>query len=278
MSPIRRALVALATLAVLALQPGLGAREQATGQEVPGSLYAGLRWREIGPFRGGRVLAVSGVPDDIDTYYLGAVVGGVWKTTDGGHAWTGLFQHESVSSIGAIAVAPSNPNILYVGTGESAPREDISFGDGIYKSTDAGRTWTHCGLPDSRHIAKILVDPSNPDIVLAAALGHVYGPNAERGVFRSTDGGATWRRVLYLDDRTGAIDSGVGARRARNGLRGALAAAPHALESLERRAGQRHLQVDRRRRHVDQCQRRPDVDRWLVLGGRRAAIGRQRAA
>ncbi|MGE5245065.1 MAG: VPS10 domain-containing protein [Betaproteobacteria bacterium] len=176
------------------------------GGTVPSALYAGLRWREIGPFRGGRVEAVTGVPGQIDTYYLGAVVGGVWKTTDGGHAWTPLFQHEAVSSIGAIAVAPSDPNIVYVGTGESAPREDISFGNGVYKSTDAGKTWTHLGLPDSRHIAKVLVDPSNPDVVLVAALGHVYGPNAERGVFRSTDGGATWQKVLYKDDQTGAID------------------------------------------------------------------------
>jgi photosystem II stability/assembly factor-like uncharacterized protein len=195
-----------ATAATLApLGPAATGHAQ-TGEVVPSALYSGLQWREVGPFRGGRVEAVAGVPGQLDTYYLGAVVGGVWKTTDGGHLWTPLFQHEAVASIGAVAIAPSNPDVVYVGTGEPAPREDVSFGNGVYRSVDGGKTWTHGGLPDSRHIAKLLVDPSNPDIVLAAALGHVYGPNAERGVFRSTDGGATWQKVLYKNDETGAID------------------------------------------------------------------------
>ncbi|MDE3156944.1 MAG: glycosyl hydrolase [Acidobacteriota bacterium] len=178
---------------------------------VPASVYKGLKYREIGPYRGGRVLAVTGVPGHPSTWYFGAVVGGVWKTVDGGRTWDPLFQHEPVASIGAIAVAPSNPNIIYVGTGEAAPRENISFGDGVYKSLDGGKTWTHLGLDGTRHIGRILVDPQNPDIVMVAALGPIYSEqpyatSPDRGVYRSTDGGATWQKVLYKDEHTGAID------------------------------------------------------------------------
>lgn len=169
-------------------------------------LYSAMQWRLVGPFLGGRVEAVAGVPGDPTTYYLGAVVGGVWKTADGGHSWQPIFDRQSIASIGAIAVAPSNPNIIYVGTGEPDPRGDISFGNGVYKSTDGGRTWQHLGLADTRHIGRILINPKNPDIVLVAALGHVYGPNTQRGVFRSTDGGKTWTKVLYKNENTGAID------------------------------------------------------------------------
>ena len=183
-----------------------GSHGTAATSSIPATLYSGLKWRLIGPGRGGRVAAVTGVPSQPDTYYVGAALGGVWKTTDGGHAWMPLFDHQRVGSIGAIAVARSNPEIVYVGTGESAPREDVSIGDGVYKSIDGGRTWTHVGLGDSQHISRIVIDPANPDRVLVAALGHVYGPNSERGVFRSTDGGASWQKVLYKDDRTGAIE------------------------------------------------------------------------
>ena len=199
---------------VLTLVAGFGlvaAAPAPTAPAVPTSLYSGMKWRLIGPYRGGRVLTVTGVPSEPDTWYFGAVIGGVWKTTDSGRVWKPLFQHQPVASIGAIAVSPSNPNIVYVGTGEVAPREDISFGDGVYKSLDGGKTWHHMGLDDSRHIGKILVDPRNPDIVLVAALGHIYSPepyasSAERGVFRSTDGGVTWHKVLFENDQTGAID------------------------------------------------------------------------
>ncbi|MDE3154934.1 MAG: glycosyl hydrolase, partial [Acidobacteriota bacterium] len=191
---------------VLASVALVGAVALGAAPAVPGSVYNGMHWRLVGPFRGGRVLAVTGVPTQPDTWYLGSVVGGVWKTTNGGATWRPIFDHEPVASIGAIAVAASNPNVIYVGTGEAAPREDISFGDGVYKSTDAGRTWTNVGLHDSRHIGRIVVDPHNPDLVLVAAMGHFYGPNTERGVFRSADGGRTWQKVLYKDDRTGAID------------------------------------------------------------------------
>ncbi len=168
--------------------------------------FKGLQWRQIGPFRGGRVLAVTGVPGHPRTFYFGAVSGGVWKTTDAGISWQPLFQHQKVSSIGAIAVAPSDPNVVYVGTGESCPRGDLSFGDGMYKSVDGGKTWKHIGLNDTRHIAAIIVDPQNPDRVFVAALGHVFGPNSERGIYRSLDGGKTWQRVLYKDDNTGGDD------------------------------------------------------------------------
>lgn len=178
----------------------------AQSQTYDESLYSGMRWRLIGPFRGGRVETVTGIPGDPFTYYMGTVGGGVWKTTDDGLTWDPLWNKGSVSSIGAVAVAYSQPNIVYVGTGEACPRGDMSYGDGMYKSTDAGKTWAHIGLASSHHIGKILVDPKDPKRIFVAALGRVYGPNTERGVFRSTDGGRTWAKVLYKNDTTGAAD------------------------------------------------------------------------
>jgi photosystem II stability/assembly factor-like uncharacterized protein len=176
---------------------------------VPGtaaSLAASLKWRLVGPFRGGRSIAVAGVPDDPNAYYFGAAAGGVWRSNNGGNTWNPLFDSQPVSSIGSIAVADSDPNIIYVGTGETCIRGDISFGDGVYKSTDAGQHWANVGLKDTQYIGKIVIDPKDPDVVVVAALGHAWGPNAERGIFRTTDGGKTWQKVLYKDDRTGAID------------------------------------------------------------------------
>ena len=173
---------------------------------VPRADYQALHWRLIGPFRGGRVLAVTGVPGSSRVFYFGSVDGGVWKTEDAGRTWKPIFDHEPVGSIGAIAVAPSDANVIYVGTGEADMRSDIAQGDGMYKSTDGGRRWMHLGLTDTRQIARIIVDPHNPNIVFVAALGHPYGPNAERGVFRSLDGGRHWQKVLYLNDNTGAVD------------------------------------------------------------------------
>src|SRR5512132_1652803 len=149
------------------------------------TLYSGLSWRMLGPFRGGRVDAVSGVPGRPNEFYFGAVNGGVWKTIDGGRVWTPVFDGQPVASIGALAVAPSAPDVVYVGTGESTLRDSAGFGNGVYRSSDAGRTWTHLGLADTQHIGKIAVDPRNPDVVFVAAIGHVDAPNAERGVFRS---------------------------------------------------------------------------------------------
>ncbi|MDE1938996.1 MAG: glycosyl hydrolase [Alphaproteobacteria bacterium] len=178
----------------------------ATPSSVSESLFKAMQWRGIGPYRGGRVLAVTGVPGDPYTFYFGAVAGGIWKTTDAGATWEPLTDHTPISSVGAIAVAPSNHNILYAGAGEGAPRGDITYGDGIYKSVDGGKTWTSLGLKDTRQIGALIVDPNNPDIVLVAALGHAFGPNTERGVYRTADGGNTWKKVLYKDDNTGAVD------------------------------------------------------------------------
>jgi photosystem II stability/assembly factor-like uncharacterized protein len=175
-------------------------------QPLPQSLYSGLRWRLIGPFRGGRVNAVSGVPGQPNTFYYGSVCGGLWKSTNAGRTWAPLFDGQPVASIGAIGVAPSNPNVLYVGTGEADMRDSISFGNGMYKSTDAGHTWKHIGLENTRQIARVLVDPRNPGIVFVAALGHAYGPSPDRGVYRSRDGGATWQKVLSRGDAAGAVD------------------------------------------------------------------------
>ena len=169
-------------------------------------LFGGMQWRQVGPFRGGRALAIEGIPGEPGTYYFGAVAGGVWKTMDGGSNWTPLFDKEAISSIGAIAVAPSDHNVVYVGTGEAAVRGNISYGSGVYKSVDAGKTWKNVGLKDTRHIGALLVHPKNADIVLVAALGHVFGPNQERGIFRSTDGGKTWTKVLGKDQDTGGIE------------------------------------------------------------------------
>ena len=171
--------------------------------------FKGMQWRGIGPYRGGRVLAVTGVVGNSFTYYFGAVSGGVWRTNDGGVSWQPISDKSVMASIGAIAVAESNPNVIYVGTGESCLRGNISYGDGMYKTTDGGKTWVHLGLKDTQHIARLWIDPRNPDHVLVAAMGHAYGPNTERGVFRTNDGGKTWDKVLYKDENTGAIDISV---------------------------------------------------------------------
>ena len=173
---------------------------------VDPKLYEGMKWRLIGPFRGGRALTAVGVVSQPNTYYFGAVSGGVWKTTDGGITWEPVFDKQDISSIGSVAVADSDPNVIYVGTGEACIRGNISYGNGVYKSLDAGKTWTNIGLKDSRHIGAVIVHPANPDIAFVAALGHVYGPNEERGIFRTRDGGKTWEKVLYINDRTGGID------------------------------------------------------------------------
>jgi photosystem II stability/assembly factor-like uncharacterized protein len=174
--------------------------------DVDPALFQDLRWRLIGPFRGGRVLAVSGVPGEPEHFYFGSVNGGVWETRDAGRTWQPIFDGQPIGSIGALAVAAANPRILYVGSGEADMRSDISQGNGMYKSTDGGKTWSHIGLTDSQQIGRVLIHPQKPDIVYVAALGHPYGPNAERGVFRSRDGGGSWQKVLGKDDNTGAVD------------------------------------------------------------------------
>ena len=176
----------------------------ALAQTFDSKFFSNLRWRSIGPLRGGRTRACAGVPGEPNVFYIGVVDGGVWKTNDFGRTWQPIFDDQPSGSIGAIAVAPSDPNIIYAGSGEGLQRPDLSVGDGIYKSTDAGQTWTHLGLRNGQQIPQIAVDPRNPNRLFVAVLGHPYGPNEERGIFRSTDGGQTFEKVLYKDENTGA--------------------------------------------------------------------------
>ncbi|MEZ4417590.1 MAG: glycoside hydrolase [Gemmatimonadota bacterium] len=180
--------------------------QEVGGGPLPEGTLSELRWRMIGPFRGGRTKAAAGVPSQPGLFYVGVVNGGVWKTTDYGRTWVPIFDDQPTGSIGAIAVAPSRPQTLYVGSGEGLQRPDLSTGDGIYKSTDGGETWNHLGLRDGQQIPQIIVDPDNPDRLFVAVLGHPYGPNEERGIFRSLDGGRSFQRVLYKDQNTGGVD------------------------------------------------------------------------
>lgn len=177
----------------------------ATAQQFNPNLYQNLRWRCIGPHRGGRTVGASGVPGQPNVFYIGVNNGGVWKTNDYGHTWKPIFDDQPTGSIGTLAVAPSNPDIVYVGSGEGLQRPDLATGDGMYRSTDAGKTWKHLGLRDGQQIGAIIVDPRDANRLFVAVLGHPYGPNEERGVFRSTDGGETFQKVLYKDENTGAI-------------------------------------------------------------------------
>ncbi|MBV8975514.1 MAG: hypothetical protein JOY74_10360 [Sinobacteraceae bacterium] len=173
-------------------------------QQTPAGMFADLSWRMIGPMRGGRTRAVAGVASQPSVFYIGAVNGGVWKTNDAGRTWRPIFDAQSSQSIGAIAVAPSDPDIIYVASGEGLPRPDLSVGNGIYRSRDGGRTWSHVGLAQGQQIAELAVDPHDASRLFAAVLGHPYGPNAERGIYRSVDAGTTWQRVLHKDEDTGA--------------------------------------------------------------------------
>jgi photosystem II stability/assembly factor-like uncharacterized protein len=169
---------------------------------------AGLQYRLIGPFRGGRATGVAGVLGDVNTYYFGAAAGGVWKTSDAGRTWKPLWDNlpDASPSIGAIVVSPSDPNVIYVGTGESAIRGDVVAGNGVYKSIDAGKTWSFSGLAESQFIGRMAISAADPNTVFVAALGHIYGTSQERGVYRTRDGGKSWQRVLFVDDKTGAVD------------------------------------------------------------------------
>ena len=175
-------------------------------QAVPQELFNGLKWRLIGPFRGGRAVAVAGLPGDSTTFYFGAVNGGIWKTQNAGVTWTPIFDGQGVASIGAMAIAPSDSRTIYVGTGESDIRSDLSSGNGVYKSVDGGRTWTHIGLADTRQISRIVVDPQSANVVYVGALGHIYHPNEQRGVYKSVDGGLHWDKVLDRGPEIGVSD------------------------------------------------------------------------
>src|SRR5215217_2303383 len=176
------------------------------GQAHAGEFDSILHWRNIGPYRGGRTRAICGVPSRPNVFYMGPVNGGVFKSIDYGRTWQPIFDDQPTASIGAIAVSISNPNVIYVGSGEGLHRPDLSVGDGVYKSTDAGKTWTHLGLRDGQQIPQIVVDSRDPNRLFVAVMGHPYGPNAERGIYRSSDGGQAFQKVLYKDENTGAID------------------------------------------------------------------------
>ena len=197
---------AAATLVLALSAPSVPRQSTTPAPLVPPSTYQELHWRFVGPFRAGWATMAEGVPGEPNTFYFGAAGGGVWKTTDAGRTWHGLLQHEGASAVGALAIAPSSPNVIYVGTGEVAARYDIAAGDGVYRSDNGGESWTNVGLAATHHIGRILVDPRDPNRVLVAALGHVFGPNAERGVYLSTDGGKHWNPVLQVNDATGAVD------------------------------------------------------------------------
>ncbi len=178
----------------------------ASSQQNDSVYFNQMKWRSIGPYRGGRTVGAAGVPQQPNVFYIGVNNGGVWKTTDYGRTWQSIFDNQSTGSIGTIVVAPSNPNVIYVGSGEGLHRPDLSVGNGIYKSTDAGKTWQHLGLQNGQQIPKIAVDPQNPDRIFVAVLGHPYGPNEERGIYRSLDGGTSFQKVFYIDETTGGDD------------------------------------------------------------------------
>src|SRR5688500_7682175 len=208
---IRRAASALPAIAFAAALGALNAapRSQTAPAAQPAltSPLEALRWRSLGPARGGRSIAVSGVKGRPREAYFGAVGGGLWKTVDGGENWSPVTDGQiKSSSVGAVDVAESNPDIVFIGMGESCIRGNIMAGDGVYKSIDAGKTWAHVGFRDAQNISRVRIHPTNPDVVFVAAFGHHSAPNAERGVFKSTDGGKTWKKTLFRDDKTGAVD------------------------------------------------------------------------
>ncbi|HEX7325699.1 MAG TPA: hypothetical protein VF292_10150 [Rhodanobacteraceae bacterium] len=201
------ALASFMVLGALALGAGAAQAAGTAAGTVPSStLTSALRWRNVGPYVGGRVIAVAGVASKPNLFYMGSTGGGVWKTDNYGSSWTNLSdKYFKSNNIGAIAVAPSNPRVIYVGTGESDARNELLTGDGMYKSTDGGKTWQHIGLDKTHIISWITIDPTNPDIVYVAALGHVWGPNPQRGVYKTTDGGKTWKKILFVNDQSGGL-------------------------------------------------------------------------
>src|SRR5436190_23861084 len=204
--------VFLSLIVVACAGISIGQRRQAAATASSGATSNDplkvLQWRSIGPYRGGRSTAVAGVASQPMAFYFGGTGGGVWKTMDGGINWEPITDGSvfGTGSVGAIGLSDSDPNTIYVGMGESPIRGNVSHGDGVYKSTDAGKTWKHVGLEDTRQIARIRVHPKNPDLVYVAAQGHVWAPNADRGVFRSKDGGKTWQKILFRSDKAGACD------------------------------------------------------------------------
>lgn len=202
---IFRPLYAAASLVIATTLGSASVQADIDPDTFPSEIRA-LEWREVGPFRGGRSAAVAGIPGDRDKYYFGSTGGGVWMTDNGGTSWDNISDGYFGGSIGAVAVSDWDPNVIYVGTGEKTVRGNVSPGDGMYKSVDAGDTWSRIGLEDSQHISRVRIHPTNPDVAYAAVMGHLFGPNEQRGVFRTTDGGANWEKVLFVNDEVGAVD------------------------------------------------------------------------
>jgi len=197
-------------LAIIVMTPFIA---QNANSDATDDLLSGVEWRFVGPYRGGRVLAVAGVSNDTQTYFFGSAHGGVWKTKDAGLNWKNVSDRFfNFPSIGGLDVSASNPNVIYAGTGEGLQRQYISAGDGVYKSTDGGETWENVGLKETRHISRVRVHPTNPDIAFVAAMGDMFGPNPERGVYRTQDGGTTWEQVLYKGETTGSVDLAIAAQ------------------------------------------------------------------
>ena len=239
--------IQLLALVALLLPPTAPVQLQAqTLDSLDPAIFDAMEYRHIGPV-GNRVSAVGGVPGDPNIYYIGAASGGIFKSVDGGIHWEPVFDDQPVASIGSLAIDPVNPNVIWAGTGETFIRSNISHGNGIYKSTDAGKTWRHLGLDATGHIGRIVIHPTDPDTVFAAAMGHGYGPQPERGVFRTTDGGETWERVLFVDEHTGASGHRHGPEQPANPLRRHVAAGHLDVGPRERRAGQRNMDIARRR-------------------------------
>src|SRR5882724_4031113 len=188
----------------LSVIPFSGLTQAQTGVQVNESILKGLKWRSIGPaIMGGRIDAIAAVESKPTTMYVGAAGGGLWKTVNNGTTWEPVFDHDGMISIGDVAVSQTNPDIVWVGTGENNNRQSSSWGDGVFRSTDAGRTWKNMGLKDTHHIGKVVIDPKDPNIVYVSAMGHLWGPNKERGLFKTTDGGATWTNIKFVDENTG---------------------------------------------------------------------------
>ena len=226
--------------------------KEITPDKVDTAVYQRLTYRYIGP-EGNRVTSVTGVAGDPNTYYAGAASGGLWKSTDGGIHWSPVFDSQPVSSVGALAVAPSDPNVVYAGTGEPFTRSHISAGWGMFRSTDAGRTWKRAGLENTGRISRIVVHPTNPDLVYAASLGFAYGPQPERGIYRSSDGGKNWERVLFVNDSTGASDIVMDPTNPRILYAGFWQIE---IKTWGRNSGgrrERHLEVDGRRDNVEEA-------------------------
>ena len=205
---LRAPWLVLASLGFFALVPGGIADSQEVGNDQLTSTHlAALQWREIGPaFTSGRIADIAAVPNDPNTLYVATATGGAWKTTNGGVTWEPIFQHGGTASLGSVTVAPSNPNVVWLGSGETWNWRSVSWGDGVYKSEDGGETWDHMGLEETRHVGRILIHPEDPDIVYVAGVGALWGSNEERGVFKTTDGGESWEKVLYVSPLTGVVD------------------------------------------------------------------------